>query len=67
MRVVADRTVCLAFGMCSLTAPDLFDNDDDGRVVVLGEHLDQDAIEAARQAVALCPSGALKIEEDENE
>jgi ferredoxin len=48
--------------MCALTAADLFDQDDDGRVLLLatGELSDAD-LEAAREAVALCPSGALSL------
>ena len=60
MRVTA---VCVGAGMCALTAPELFEQDDDGIVTVLrpdaGPH-DQ----AAREAEALCPSGAVQIVEE---
>lgn len=59
VRVRADREVCIGAGMCVLTAGTVFDQDDDGIVVVLDE-APADA-DAARQAVANCPSGALSL------
>jgi ferredoxin len=61
VQVHADRDVCIGAGMCVLTAEDVFDQDDDGIVVVLDEH--PSAVEAARAAVANCPSGALSLDE----
>lgn len=60
MRVRADRTVCVGAGMCALTAPEVFDQDDeDGRVVLLTPEPSPDLREAVAEAVELCPSGAL--------
>jgi ferredoxin len=59
LRVRADRDVCIGAGMCVLTAGAVFDQDDDGIVVVLDETPSDE--DAARQAVANCPSGALSI------
>lgn len=59
VRVRADRDVCIGAGMCVLTAGAVFDQDDDGIVVVLDE-TPADA-DAARQAVSNCPSGALSL------
>lgn len=64
MKIKADREVCVGAGMCALTAPDLFDQDDeDGRVVVLRAEPAPEQVNAAREAVELCPSGALSIED----
>ncbi|HEX6443801.1 MAG TPA: (4Fe-4S)-binding protein [Streptosporangiales bacterium] len=64
MRIDADREVCCSAGMCALTAPDVFDQDEhDGRVVVLTPEPGGDQEPAAREAVALCPSGALSVTE----
>jgi ferredoxin len=66
MKVVADREVCAGSGMCVRTAPGLFDQDDeDGRVVVLVTELRKDKVVAAREAVSLCPTGALSLEAEE--
>jgi ferredoxin len=59
VHVRADRDVCIGAGLCVLTAGAVFDQDDDGIVVVLDEHPSDGA--AAREAVANCPSGALSL------
>ncbi len=46
-------------GACAFTAPDVFDVDDSGRVVVIGAVVTGD--ERVREAVAGCPMGALKL------
>lgn len=64
MRIIADRDLCIGAGMCALTAPEVFDQDaDEGRVLLLSERPDAENAQAARQAVALCPAGALSIAE----
>jgi len=50
--------VCIGAGMCVLTAPDVFDQDDEGLVVLLTA---EPADPAALAAVPLCPSGALRV------
>ncbi|HEY6793343.1 MAG TPA: ferredoxin [Kineosporiaceae bacterium] len=66
-QLVVDRDLCIGAGLCVLTAPDVFDQDDDGLVVVLardgadpgaGPHTD-----AVREATRRCPSGALTWQE----
>ncbi|MFI0463086.1 ferredoxin [Saccharopolyspora sp. 5N102] len=65
MRIEADLDRCVGAGQCVLTEPALFDqNDDDGRVVLLAAEVDDgDAglVAAAREAVHVCPSGALSL------
>lgn len=65
MRVAADRDVCIGSGNCVFTAPAVFDQDDDeGLVVLLSADVDVQGAGAVRDAVAHCPSGALRIAED---
>lgn len=61
MRVEADRDVCIQAGNCVMTADSLFDQDDDGIVVVLVDEVSDDQADLARQAVKLCPSQALRL------
>ena len=56
-RVVVDRDVCMSAGVCEVTAPEVFELDDDG-VLVVHEPADLAAVEAAVRA---CPTGALTI------
>jgi ferredoxin len=60
MRIAADRDLCIGAGMCVVSAPAVFDQDDDDGLVVLlaAEPADSD-LAAVREAIALCPSGAL--------
>jgi ferredoxin len=62
-RIGIDRH-SIGAGMCVLTAPAVFDQDDDGVVAPLVEEVGPDDADAARQAVALCPSGALRAVDD---
>jgi ferredoxin len=63
LRVRADRDVCCSAGLCTATAPDLFDQDEeDGLVLVLRPQVPTDREQAARQAVNLCPSRALSLD-----
>ena len=62
MRVAADRDVCIGSGNCVLTAPTVFDQDEDeGLVVVLASDVEPQDIDDVREAVAHCPSGALRL------
>ncbi|OZM71538.1 ferredoxin [Amycolatopsis antarctica] len=58
MTVRADRDRCIGAGMCVLTAPEAFDQDEEGIVLTL---LDRPDGEAAEEAARACPSGALVI------
>jgi ferredoxin len=58
----ADRDVCIGAGTCVMTDSAVFDQDDDGIVVLLEE--DPEVDEKVRAAVDACPSGALSITGD---
>jgi ferredoxin len=64
MKVTADREVCIGSGNCVFSAPAVFDQDDDeGLVVLLTAEVDPHDADAVRDAVAHCPSGALRFVE----
>jgi ferredoxin len=64
IEVRADRDRCVGSGMCTLTAPEVFDQDtQEGLVVLLRNRLhraDPDT-EAAREAEGLCPAEAIRV------
>ncbi|QLY31719.1 ferredoxin [Nocardia huaxiensis] len=65
MELRVDRERCISAGMCALTAPDVFDQDDaDGRVLVLDATPGPGQQAAVREAVQLCPSRALALAAD---
>ena len=61
MKVLADRDVCISAGNCVMAAGAVFDQDDDGIVVVLSDEVPEGEEDHAREAVRLCPSEALRI------
>ena len=61
LRVTADRDVCVGAGMCALTAPEVFDQDEDGLVAVVNPEPDEADRAAALRAGTLCPSGAVRL------
>ena len=62
-KVSADRELCIQAGNCVMVASEVFDQDDDGIVVVLTEDVDGKAADHAREAVKLCPASALTLQE----
>jgi ferredoxin len=64
MRVSADREMCIGSGNCVFSAPSVFDQDDDGLVVLRTADVGPQDADTVRDAVAHCPSGALRIIED---
>jgi ferredoxin len=63
VKVHADRDVCIQAGNCVMVANAVFDQDDDGIVVVLVDDVPDDEVDHAREAVKLCPSQALRLGE----
>lgn len=63
LKIHADRNVCIGAGMCVMVAGVVFDQDEAG--VVLLNDVDVPAEEEGRvrQAIGLCPSGALEVAE----
>ena len=63
VRVQADRDVCISAGNCVMAAGALFDQDEDGIVVVLVDEVPEGEEDSAREAVRLCPSQALQVDD----
>lgn len=61
MRVVADRQICMASGMCVMTADGFFDQDDDGIVLLAVDDVPDGEQRRVHNAVNLCLSGALQL------
>ena len=64
MRIVTDVARCVGAGQCALTEPSVFDqSDEDGTVVLLTDHAEGETLDNVREAVDLCPSQALALED----
>lgn len=63
MSVVVQTDACVGAGQCALVAPDVFDQDDDGIVLLLDAEPTGSDLEAATRAVRLCPARAISLSE----
>ena len=64
MKVVIDEEKCVAAGQCVAAAAEVFDQrDEDGIVVLLNENPPAELADDVRQAAAVCPALAIRIQE----
>jgi len=61
MRIDVDRDACISAGNCVMSAPEVFDQDDDGIVELLADPVPDTEEDHARDAVRLCPASALRL------
>lgn len=61
MRVIIDKDACTGHGRCYSLAPAVFDADDRGNGLVIGEDLPEDLVSQAQIAVQNCPEQAISI------
>ncbi len=62
MKVTVDFTKCTGLGICESMAPNIFEVDDDGKLVLLRDDVTDDELQSVEEAVAGCPTEALRIE-----
>ena len=63
MKIRTDAATCVGSGQCVVVAPQVFDVDDDGKVVVINESPGPELDEDVRNAVFACPAFAIEIDE----
>ncbi|TWG98571.1 ferredoxin [Nocardioides sp. J9] len=63
MKVTVDPDRCIASGACVLASHEVFDQDEDGIVVVLIEEPQSELAASVRDAAAACPAMVIEIEE----
>ncbi|MFF1465171.1 ferredoxin [Streptomyces sp. NPDC058330] len=61
MRVTTDRDRCVGSGQCAMLSPDVFDQDDEGLVLVLRERPAAELLEDVHRAADLCPSRTIHV------
>lgn len=61
LRVEVSRRLCCGAGMCALIAPEVFDQSDEGVVVLLDAHPPAALHAAAREAADQCPCSAITL------
>lgn len=61
MKVVCDFDKCTGLGICESLAPEFFEVNDSGDLVLLKQDITDDEMQAVEEAVAGCPTEALTI------
>ncbi|QLJ03461.1 ferredoxin [Streptomyces sp. NEAU-sy36] len=61
MRIEIDEELCCGAGSCVLAAPTVFDQNDDGTVVLLDPAPGAGLRTAVREAAARCPTAAIRV------
>ena len=59
--VDADRDICIGAGNCVMTLAAVFDQDDEGLVVVTRPDPGDEDPELLHRAAAMCPAGAITV------
>ncbi|MGN9838241.1 ferredoxin [Nonomuraea sp. H19] len=63
MDVVVDQERCVGAGQCVIAAPEVFDQREDGIVLLQEPSPGADLQEAVREAAMLCPAAAIHMTE----
>jgi ferredoxin len=61
IEIHADLGKCEGYANCIVAAPDVFDIDDDGKVVVLRASVDDGERDRVSESVRACPAAALSL------
>jgi ferredoxin len=61
--ILVDRKACRGYGNCTLAAPEVFEVDDDNRVVLLTNSPGHEHDDDVALAVAECPVRAIAVRE----
>lgn len=67
MYTIVDKETCIACGACAISAPDIFDHDEEGLSFCLLDdnegtaEIAEDFIDDLEEACEGCPSGSIKI------
>jgi len=63
MRVIVDLEKCCGAGSCVMVAHKVFDQRDDGIVMLLDEAPPKELHSGVREAASVCPGAAIRLEE----
>ncbi|MDX2600337.1 ferredoxin [Streptomyces caniscabiei] len=61
MKILLDRGKCTGLGICESMAPDVFEVDDDGALVLMTESVPEGRRAEIEAVVSNCPTEALRL------
>lgn len=62
IKLAADVEKCEGYANCVVAASDVYDIDDDGKVIVLRSTVEDSERDRVAEAVRSCPAGAIWLE-----
>ena len=62
MKIVLDKSRCTGLGICESLAPEHFEIDEDGELLVLQQDVNSESLEEVEAAIAACPTEALRLQ-----
>lgn len=65
MRIEVDHESCIGAGRCAWAAPEVFDQDEDGFVVLLEAGPPEELADRVYEAVTMCPAQAIVLDEED--
>ncbi len=67
MKVKVNKDACIGCGACASICPDVFEINDEGLSVAKVEEVKDELQDEVRDAADSCPTGAIEVEEGEEE
>ena len=64
VRIRIEPSRCEGFGNCINAAPDIFDMDDEGRVILKLDTVDDSRVDVVRRAVYDCPVNVISFTQE---
>lgn len=61
MKIQVDKSRCTGLGICESLAPEVFEVNDDGELVLLTEIITEEQLEGVQDAIRACPTEALRL------
>jgi ferredoxin len=61
VRITVDTDKCIASGGCVFACPEVFDQDDDGIVVLLQPNPPEDLRDKVNEAIDACPAAVIEV------
>lgn len=63
MKITIEQDVCIASGACVLTCPEVFQQDENGLVVLIQDEPPPELQDAVREAMIGCPAAVIELDE----
>jgi len=63
MKIIVDRAKCTGLGICESLAPDVFEVNEEGELVLISDDVPEGGLDDVKAAIEGCPTEALRLAE----